>query len=371
MTKRENEILEMIQNNPMISQKEIAEKLNITRSSVGVHIASLISQGFIAGKGYVVNEGFFVTVVGGSNMDILGKPSVPMKGNDSTPGTISYSEGGVGRNIAENLAKLSAPVKLLSVVGKDSNGERILNSGMRSGIDMSRVKVVEGMSTSTYLSVLNHEGEVLNALSDMDIVSEINSGYILECMGLMNRSKLVCVDTNLEPTVLELVFNQCQAPIFIDTVSSAKCTKILGFEDKIFLLKPNVIETEKLLNMTIKSEADILSAMAQFLEKGIKNIIITAGTDGVYFADARGMWHAQAEKAEIVNSNGAGDAFMSGLLYGFLNGESLEEACVTGYNASLITLKSASTINPALSDKVLEEQKSKQEVKLRKLRGEK
>jgi pseudouridine kinase len=370
MTKRESEILEIIQQNPMISQKEIAEKLNITRSSVGVHIANLMSQGFIAGKGYVLNDGFFVTVVGGCNMDILGRPDGPIKQNDSAPGKISYSEGGVGRNIAENLARLEAPIKLLSAVGKDANGERIVDNGNRCGIDMSRVKVVEGKTTSTYLSVLDHEGEVLNALSDMSIVSEINTAYMGQNMGLMNRSKLVCVDTNLNQEVIDMIFAQCTAPIFVDTVSSAKCTKIKGHEDKIFLLKPNIIEAQKLLNITIENEADIIKAMEIFLMRGIKNIIITAGSDGVYFANSQGIWFAKASGAEIVNSNGAGDAFMSGLLYGFLHGESLKEACETAYNASLIALKSEKTINPEMSVKLLNAQIKSGIVTIKELRGE-
>jgi pseudouridine kinase len=370
MTKRESEILEIIQHNPMISQKEIAEKLNITRSSVGVHIANLMSQGFIAGKGYVLNDGFSITVVGGCNMDILGRPNAPMKQNDSAPGVISYSEGGVGRNIAENVARLDAPIKLLSAVGKDANGERIITSGTRCGIDMTRVKVVEGKSTSTYLSVLNHEGEVLNALSDMSIVSEINTSYIQENIGVLNRSKLVCIDTNLEQEVIDLIFKQCQAPICVDTVSSAKCLKIAGYEEKIFLLKPNVIEAEMLLKKKIETEADIISALEIFLERGVKNIIITLGGKGVYFANKTGIWHACAKDVEIVNSNGAGDAFMAGLLYGFLHGQTLDKACTTGYNTSLLALKSQATINQELTVKLLDAQIACGKVQIKQLRGE-
>lgn len=370
MTKRESEILEIIQQNPMISQKEIAEKLNITRSSIGVHIANLMSQGFIAGKGYVLNDGFFVTVVGGSNMDILGRPNAPMKQNDSAPGVISYSEGGVGRNIAENVARLDAPIKLLSAVGKDSNGERIIASGNRCGIDMTRVKVVEGKNTSTYLSVLDHEGEVLNALSDMSIVSEINTIYMQENIGLLNRSKLVCIDTNLDQEVIDMIFSQCGTPIFVDTVSSAKCMKIEGYEEKIFLLKPNIIEAEMLLKKKIESEQDLITALEIFLMRGVKNIIITAGSKGVYFANDEGIYHAKATDPEIVNSNGAGDAFMSGLLYGFLHEQSLKEACKSAYNASLIALQSESTINQELSVKLLNAQISRGIVTIEKLRGE-
>ncbi|WP_352405018.1 winged helix-turn-helix transcriptional regulator, partial [Sporanaerobacter acetigenes] len=49
MTRREEEILELISKNPLISQKEIAEQLGITRSSVGVHIGNLMKKGYIIG----------------------------------------------------------------------------------------------------------------------------------------------------------------------------------------------------------------------------------------------------------------------------------------------------------------------------------
>ena len=44
MTKREEEILNLIKSNPLISQNELSEVLGITRSSVAVHIANLIKK---------------------------------------------------------------------------------------------------------------------------------------------------------------------------------------------------------------------------------------------------------------------------------------------------------------------------------------
>ena len=54
MTNREQEILELIRKNPMISQKELADSLGITRSSVAVHISNLLKKGYVVGKGYIV-----------------------------------------------------------------------------------------------------------------------------------------------------------------------------------------------------------------------------------------------------------------------------------------------------------------------------
>ena len=70
MTLRERQILNWIEENPMISQDELARKAGITRSSVAVHISNLMKKGHIAGRGYVLSSSAYVAVVGGVNIDI-------------------------------------------------------------------------------------------------------------------------------------------------------------------------------------------------------------------------------------------------------------------------------------------------------------
>ena len=70
MTERESEIFEWIKENPLISQQEIADRAGITRSSVAVHISNLMKKGMIKGKGYVLSEQNYITVVGAVNVDI-------------------------------------------------------------------------------------------------------------------------------------------------------------------------------------------------------------------------------------------------------------------------------------------------------------
>ena len=99
MTQRERQILNWIEEDPMISQQELADKAGITRSSVAVHISNLMKKGYITGKGYIVHTAPYVTVVGGVNVDIGGQPSNTLVPQDSNPGTVGMSLGGVGRNI--------------------------------------------------------------------------------------------------------------------------------------------------------------------------------------------------------------------------------------------------------------------------------
>ena len=115
MTKRERQLLNWIEENPLISQKELADKAGITRSSVAVHISNLMKKGYITGKGYIVQSAPYVTVVGGVNVDIGGRPEAALVARDSNPGAVSSSLGGVGRNIAHNMALLAlaaAPIPI-------------------------------------------------------------------------------------------------------------------------------------------------------------------------------------------------------------------------------------------------------------------
>ena len=111
MTQRERQLLNWIEENPLISQQELADKAGITRSSVAVHISNLMKKGYITGKGYIVHTAPYVTVVGGVNMDIGGWPGEVPVMQDSNPGVVRMSLGGVGRNIAHNMALLGMDVR--------------------------------------------------------------------------------------------------------------------------------------------------------------------------------------------------------------------------------------------------------------------
>ena len=164
MTQRERQILQLIEANPMIQQQEIADKLGITRSSVAVHISNLTKKGCIAGKGYVLRTGSYAVVVGGVNVDIGGRSFKKLVAEDSNPGEVSTSLGGVGRNIAHNMSLMGLDVRLLSAYGDDINGERVAASCSELGIDLSHALRVSGGTTSTYLYITDPEGEMALAV---------------------------------------------------------------------------------------------------------------------------------------------------------------------------------------------------------------
>ena len=83
-------------------------------------------------------------VVGAASIDTKGRADQPIQTGTSTPGAIRVSVGGVGRNIAENLTRLGEQVVLLSAVGSDGSGQRILQQAAACGIDTSHILVDSG-----------------------------------------------------------------------------------------------------------------------------------------------------------------------------------------------------------------------------------
>ena len=169
MTQRERQILRWIEENPFISQQELAEKAGITRSSAAVHISNLMKKGYITGKGYIVSPASYVVVVGGVNMDIGGISHAQLVSADSNPGRVRISLGGVGRNIAHNMALMGLDVRMVTVLGGDFYAQKIVSTCGEMGIDISRSLRVADAITSTYLVISGPDGDMKLAISDMDI----------------------------------------------------------------------------------------------------------------------------------------------------------------------------------------------------------
>lgn len=353
MTQRERQILQLIEANPMIQQQEIADKLGITRSSVAVHISNLTKKGCIAGKGYVLRTGSYAVVVGGVNVDIGGRSFSPLVGEDSNPGEVMTSLGGVGRNIAHNMSLMGLDVRLLSAYGDDINGERVAASCSELGIDLSNALRVPGAATSTYLYITDPDGEMALAVSDMEVCKKITPEYLSKNLALLQNAQVVVADANIPQESLEFLANNLFVPLFVDPVSTVKAEKVRKILPKIHTLKPNRIEAELLSGVKIKSEEDAEKAAKALIEKGVRRVFISMGAKGVFAATAKeSLWHG-IFPGKMVNTTGCGDAFMGALVWAYLEGMNLEDTAAAGLAAGSIAMESDETINPLMCEEIL------------------
>ena len=349
MTQRERQILGLIEANPMISQQELADALQITRSSVAVHISNLLKKGYIAGKGYVVRSGTYAVVVGGVNVDIGGRSAAALVQADSNPGTVTVSLGGVGRNIAHNLCLMGADVRMLTAFGEDLHGQKIASSCAELGIDVSHALRCADAATSTYLYIADPEGEMAIALSDMSICQRITPAYLAANLPLLQNAQVVVADANIPAESLVYLAENCAAPLFVDPVSTAKAKKLLPILSRIHTLKPNRLEAELLSGVKVTCTADAEAAAMALIEKGVRRVFISMGADGVFAATAKEQLWLQNLPGKMVNTTGCGDAFMAALVWAYLEGTDLHDTALAGLAAGSIAMESAETINPAMS----------------------
>ena len=349
MTQRERQILRLIEADPMISQQQIADELEITRSSAAVHISNLMKKGYIAGKGYVLRTGAYAVVVGGVNVDIGGTSFAPLVGADSNPGKVSVTLGGVGRNIAHNLSLMGTDVRMMTAYGDDTYGQKVAASCSELGIDLSHALRLPGYTTSTYLYIADHQGEMTLAVSDMEICKQIGPSYLAANLPLLQNAQVVVADANIPAESLIYLAENCTAPLFCDPVSTVKAEKLRPILHKIHTLKPNRLEAELLTGVKIQTKADAQRAVDALLQMGVHRVFLSMGADGVCAAMGDQRVWMENIPGNVVNTTGCGDAFMAALVWAYLQGMDLEQTARAGLAAGSIAMESDMTINPNMS----------------------
>ncbi|WP_419067680.1 PfkB family carbohydrate kinase [Candidatus Allofournierella excrementavium] len=349
MTQRERQILRWIEENPFISQQELAEKAGITRSSAAVHISNLMKKGYITGKGYIVSPNSYVVVVGGVNMDIGGISHAQLVSADSNPGRVRISLGGVGRNIAHNMALMGLDVRMVTVLGGDFYAQKIVSTCGEMGIDISRSLRVADAITSTYLFISGPDGDMKLAISDMDIYSHLTPAFLASKLSLFNNAKLLVVDTNIPAESIAWLVEHVEVPVFADPVSTAKAEKLRPVLGKLHTIKPNRIEAELLSGVPITDERSLRRAANVLLKTGLQQVFISLGAGGVFAANQDRGLHLPSIPGPMVNATGCGDAFMAALAWAYMEGMDLEQSAYAGLAASSIALEGSETINPEMS----------------------
>ena len=352
MTEREQQILAMIRENPLISQATIADRLGISRPAVAGHIMNLVSKGIIKGRGYVISDTPFTAVIGGANIDICGAPPGKMRMRDSSPGQVNVSPGGVARNIAENLSRLGSHCRLITAIGDDEHGRLLSETGEVAGIDMRYVVRSDSRPTSTYISVLDESGDMLVAVNDMSVVDEVTPERLQRYESMLRRASLVIADTNLSEEALIYIARTFDAmPLFVDTVSVAKADRISGVLDKVHTLKATRDEAGELCGGGAPTNRQLPAAAKRLHGQGVERVFISLGPEGVFFSDGieQGIEKAKPSAGRVENASGAGDALVAGLAHAWLNEWPLQKSIQFALSAADIALAHPATINPNLT----------------------
>ena len=296
----------------------------------------------------------FAAVIGGVNVDIGGRSFAPLIARDSNPGRLSVSLGGVGRNVAHNLALLGVKTELITALGGDIWAEEIRKSCSALGIGLSRAVSAPGEPSSTYLYISGPDGDMALALCDMDIIRRVTPEVVEKNLDLLNSASLVVIDGNLPAETVEAVCSLVSAPIFADPVSVTKAEKFMPVLSKLYAIKPNALEAEALTGETVP-----IRAAEALVRLGVKAAFVSDGARGMAAADKEGSHLLPAFSADIVNATGGGDAAMAAIAAAYLDGIGLVPSARFALAAGAVAVESRETINPAMSRNAIAEKLEK------------
>lgn len=276
-----------------------------------------------------------ILVIGGSNIDYIGKSFAPLREYDSNPGTVEISFGGVARNIVDNLANLGVELTFITAIGSDPLGVK-----MEKQLQEKKVKVIKpdcsSFITASYLAIHDEKGEMEIAICDSSVTKLINKEFLENYKKLIEDAEYVVIDTNLSVETLSyLLINYPNQKFICDTISTSKACKIKDYLDKIYLLKAN------------EYEYDVIKNQSQMP----KHLVVTRGSKNLYYFHESIKEEIKVEKLKnIVNATGAGDAFLAATIYGIINNYNFLEAFSLGLKASRLTLEQKEAVAKNIAD---------------------
>jgi pseudouridine kinase len=302
-----------------------------------------------------------VLIVGSASVDTVARATAPLPRGSSAAGWIRRAFGGVGRNIAENLARLDVPTRLITAVGDDEAGRQLLAHAAQAGINVEHSIVVpDGVATGGYVALFDQDGALRVAVDQMAPVSAITPAYLRERRQLFKAAALVMLDGNLSPETLAAAIRLAQSarvPVCADPATVPLAARLVPHLPDLALITCNGAEAAALCQCAppADSEQAVMTAK-QLVALGVETAIVTLGEAGVGYATGEASGHIAALHVETADLTGAGDAFTAALLFGLLNEVPIDEAVRLGVSAAAITLRSRHTVVPELSEELLYEQ---------------
>lgn len=292
----------------------------------------------------------YVLAIGAANIDLYGFSFEPIYLNQSNPGTIDMVIRGGSRNVCENLSLLGVSTKLISAFGDDYFGDIIKDSCIKNNIDIQHSLTINNHRSSVYLGLVDSNKDVKVGLSDMSIEDFISVDYLKSKAKVISNASAILLGAGLLKETLEYVINSFyDKDIFVDASSIGKAKNIKDFIHYPIHLKMNFKEAQFVCDTMFSSVDDIRYYSKKLVKNGLKSVSITLGEVGAYVLSEGNSCYKGAYKIDVLSASGAGDAFLAGMLYSYLNQYDCEQMLEFSMACSSIALMSKDTVKNQLS----------------------
>ena len=268
-----------------------------------------------------------VLVLGSANMDLtLRTDRLPARGETVLAGDTALRPGGKGANQAVAAAYGGAAVTMAGCVGDDDHGTEVRTALQQAGVDVSRMRTAPGRRTGLAVVLVEPDGE--NAI----VVSPganhaITAAEVPEMLGDLADVDLLLLQLELPVAVVARavsVAHAARVPVVLNLAPALSLPD--GTMGAVDVLVVNRSEAEFLLGRPLGTPQALTEAPTALRGLGPGAVVVTAGAEGAVLDDGAGPVHVPAAAVEVVDTAGAGDAFVGVMAARCASGETLGEA---------------------------------------------
>jgi len=270
-----------------------------------------------------------ILVLGSANIDLLLRiPRFHAPGETLTGEDLITAFGGKGANQAVAAKLLGANVSFAAKFGDDPNGKSYSRYLCGKGFDPRFLLRDKKSPTGAAVIAIGPDGENRIIVSP-GANGVVSPAALLRLANAWKEAEIFVsqLEIPLETVRAGLDLARRQGALTILNPAPARplSSKILSLVD---FLVPNEIETRLMTGREIKREEDLSKAAAEFLKKGVRNVVITLGERGVFFKNRLEEMRLEAFKIKAVDTTACGDAFVGALAWGLAEGKGIEEGLI-------------------------------------------
>jgi ribokinase len=280
-----------------------------------------------------------IVVIGSSNTDMVIKvPHIPAPGETILGSDFMTIQGGKGANQAVAAARAGAEVAFIACVSDDAFGKQSVENYRNDGIDTSCIKVQPGTHSGIALINVAADGENSIAVAP-GANSHLLPDDIRRFEHAFEGAELVLVQLEIPMTTVVTAAEIATSkgiPFILNPAPGAGISA--GLPGMVTIITPNETEAALLTSRKIVNDNEIPVMADELFRMGIKTVIITLGSKGVFLKTEGFEGMIPGYKVQAVDTTAAGDVFNGALASAIAGGMEVQKAVDFAQKAAAISV---------------------------------
>lgn len=293
-----------------------------------------------------------IVVIGSLNMDMaVNTPKIPKLGETVLGSGFITSAGGKGANQAVAAVKLGGDVEMIGCVGDDIFGRVLVQNLTASHVKVENVKTITGCPTGTATIVIKGGDNFIIVSPGANFM--LTPAMIEELEEVLKSSQMLVLQMEIPMDTIEKAIEIAKkhgVKVLLNPAPARKLSNELL--SSVDILTPNENECEMITGLHIKNIEDAKQAVLYLNRKGVQQVIVTLGGNGVVYNDGESVMHKDVPNVKVVDTTAAGDSFTGAVAVALSQGKNIDSAVEFGNIVGTLTvMKSGAQASiPTLED---------------------